>query len=199
MIKKVSLMQNEVFAIAAGETVVFPGISFSVVLRRTEAIKRLEDQLLPNSIVFAAPTNELSDSLDPKLFPMMGATAFLRRTMVQSDGKLNIRLEGISRAVCAGMRGVLGCFAAQTEPVKESDAETVGGGLEPELQKKLDDLASNNPTVKAYLTDMSDDQMKPGAVADFLAVNLALPFEAQKKALETVNPDQRLADIFKII
>ncbi|MCB9688919.1 MAG: endopeptidase La [Alphaproteobacteria bacterium] len=191
----------EIPVLAIRNTVIFPVLAFPINVGRSKSIKAVEEALATEEKylgIFAQRDPKTEDPEPSDLYQVGTVVKILKMVKVPGN-KLNVIIQGLSRARIRQWKDDGGHLVAEIEPYKPEpasrDAEELMDTLR-ELAQKIIDLSPQIPAEASFLVRSIDE---PGVLADIVASNLSIPPDEKQDLLETFPTHERMQKVIALL
>lgn len=176
--------------------VVFPGMLLHFDVGRKRSVNAVNQAMSEDQLLFLVCQKDMRDSEpeEDQLF-RVGCVAKIKQIFHLHGDTLRVMVEGICRASLTDVMQSVPYFSGLVKELPV--AETTGNGM---MEKALVRLAKQQFDEYAELSArLSPDvlmsvmaEKKAGALSDYIATNITIPFEKKQQLLEECHPTARL-------
>jgi ATP-dependent Lon protease len=192
----------ELPVLAVRNTVIFPVLALPINVGRAASVAAVEAALATPEKLLAIVAQRDAKTTEPgpaDLFEVGTVVKILKMVKVPGN-KLNVIIQGISRARIAAWTSTEGALSARVEPrpqepLEGSDARTLMATLR-DLAQKIIDMSPQIPAEASFLVRSID---KPGELADIVASNLNITPEEKQELLETFGTRERMEKVIALL
>ncbi len=188
--------------LAIRNTVIFPVLAFPINVGRSQSVKAVEKALeSPDKLLgIVAQRDPKTESPGPDDLHPVGTVVKILKMVKVPGNKLNVIIQGISRAQMGAWTSTEPFLQAEVTPVKSTPAEgpdvkSTMNNLR-ELAQKIIDLSPQIPAEATFLVRSID---KPDVLADIVASNLNISAEEKQDLLETFDTMQRMEKVIALL
>lgn len=176
---------------------VFPSMILNFDIERPISVAALNESMENGRHIFllAQRDQDVEEPEEKDLYDV-GCIADVRQILRMPDGGVRVLVEGQCRARIATLIQAKPYFIVEAEPIAE-ETDTEHPRLSDALLRRARGLVGHlsmllQGNLPEFLQGGIGDYQEPGALADFLAMNMHLPHEKKQVILETLPPLRRL-------
>ncbi|MCB9680891.1 MAG: endopeptidase La [Alphaproteobacteria bacterium] len=194
----------DVPVLAIRNTVIFPVLAFPINVGRPQSVKAVERALeSPDKLLgIVAQRDPKTENPLPDDLHQVGTVVKILKMVKVPGNKLNVIIQGISRATIDAWTSTDDCLSARVLPRRATqetadtpELKSLMGNLR-ELAQKIIDLSPQIPAEATFLVRSID---KPGQLADVVASNLNIPPEEKQDLLETFDVKVRMEKVVALL
>ena len=179
--------------------VAFPGTVMPLSIGR-EKSKRAVNATLTDNKLIAIVTQHKAETEDPQLDDLhrWGTVGLILKLLRMDDGDQTIVTHGLLRfqitELVRNKPYMVAKIAVHTDPpIEQPDTQT--DALTHSVRRMAHRIIELSPNVPEEAAVVLDNLTHPGALADFLAANLAIPTQLKQEILETLDIKPRLQKV----
>ncbi len=176
-------------------TVAFPSVPLNFEITEPENRAAADAANKGNGLVFIVPAREFLGELDPEKLYEVGVVAKIKQSVSDSDDKLRVIAEGLSRASVISVARNVDYFVGDV--ISKYVTLPDGGGLRGEAfvreaRAAFEHIMTFFPSMNSDISLAVKSIDDPGVIADFIASNVMVRFEDKIKILESFDPIKRI-------
>lgn len=179
----------------AKDIVAFPSVMMSLYVGRPPSVEAVEQAIAGEKLIFIVSQSNL-DTEDPQgkdLFKL-GVIANVVRSIKLPDGRQKVLIQGLGRATAKRYMMTDSYLSANVAPIRSSnDVE-----LSAEIEGILNRISENLQVLVEYehlpeeMLLVSEEAQDAGTLADIILAHYKLPPNVAQKALEELDPIERI-------
>jgi len=178
------------------DIVIFPYMVLPLFINREKSIKSLEGSLSKDRLIFLVAQKNLSEE-DPSINDLyrVGTVALVMKMLKLPDGKINILVQGLSKASIKEILQTMPYFLVKVENIKDpfiTEITLETEALMRNMREQLERISSYGKLISPDLMFVLESVDDPGRLADLVASNLDLSVEKAQEILEIFDPIERL-------
>ncbi len=182
--------------------VVFPKSLIHFDVGRKKSITAINKAMSKDQIIFLTAQKDASSN-EPSIIDLYktGVIAKVVQVLKQPENTTRIIIEGVQRARIVSPVYDKNCLMAEIEPIEELNEplsphdSAVVRTVKNEFEKYME-LSPKMPPDIIFKVALCKS---PGELADYIASNLIIDYQAKQSILETYNSSQRLSDLLNIL
>lgn len=179
----------------AKDIVAFPSVMMSLYVGRPPSVEAVEQAIAGEKLIFIVSQSNL-DTEDPqgKDLYKIGVVANVVRSIKLPDGRQKVLIQGIGRAEAKRYMMTDAYLSAQVKPIKSSNDVDITA----EIEGILNRISENLQVLVEYehlpeeMLLVSEEAQDAGTLADIILAHYKLPPNVAQKALEELNPIERI-------
>ncbi|NJK79226.1 MAG: endopeptidase La [Chloroflexaceae bacterium] len=176
------------------DAVLFPNMLMPLIIKNETWIKLIDDAALANKMLAVFWRPEVIEPFDPQTISPIGATAQIVRMMRLQDGRMQVLLQGQSRASIQEFVATEPYPTAMVLPVED---EVDANSLEVEALSRntlaaFQSVIQISATLPDELAVAAANAPTSGTLADMVAVNLNLKPDQQQAVRDAIKVEERL-------
>jgi len=194
-------LPTSISAVAIRDVVMFPGMALPLSVDREKSVRAIEHALRTSKHLLAlSQKSPRADDPKPDDLYQFGVVCEIAQSLKMPDGSIKVFLQGLARARVKTLKFADGAWFAEVEYVEEQkEKNTESLAL---MRQALDTFESYAKISKriavegvSFLRQIDD----PSKLADTIASNIIIKTEDRQTLLETINANERLEKLLKLL
>lgn len=197
--KAILKIPHELPLIPVRDAVVYPDTNVPIVVAREETVATVEEAIRADRYVFlVSQMNPAEEHPRPQTIYRVGIVANILRHMKLPDGRVQVLVQGLHKAVIEEYIQVRPFFKVRVRPIPQVEEDRAATrevrALMKAVKKKIKKLLplKNMPPEVASIID---NIQNPGKLADLVASNLKLKISEAQAVFEVNHPVERLKKV----
>lgn len=178
------------------DVVIFPFMIVPLFVGRENSVNAVDMALTKDRLIFMTAQKDITaeEPGPDDLYPF-GTVGMIMRMLKLPDGRVKILVQGLTRARINSFLQDKPSYVVSIEKIKETPASKIT--LETEammrnVKEQMERLSSLGKVISPEIMMIIENIQDPGRLSDLVASNLGLRVEDAQKALEVLDPIQRL-------
>lgn len=184
------------------DMVIYPYMNIPIIIGRDFSIRSVEEALTKDRFIFLVTQKDPSqENPSPDEIYTIGTVALIVRMLKLSDGRVQILVQGISKAEISEFRSHTPVCMVKVKQLKEPIIKNITPELESLLKRVREKIGEILPlkNLPIEISTITNNINDPGRLADLIASNLRLKLEEMQKVFEILDPMARLGRIEELL
>lgn len=180
------------------DMVIYPYMNIPIIIGRDFSVRGVEESLTKDRFIFLVTQKDPSqETPSPEEIYSIGTIALIMRMLKLSDGRVQILVQGISKAEILEFISQTPVYVVKVKHLQEQVMKDLSPELESLLNRVREKIGQILPlkNLPIEISTITNNINDPGRLADLVASNLRLKLEEMQQVFEMLDPIARLKKI----